>query len=136
MISGCRRGTQRPIILRNTSPITADTAHSMRPLFALDFEMNPLNSKVDFRIGATLQPIEVVYDAKTIDSIIGMFIIPPEIHLMDLRKAALATVKDIRTMSRAGLQFAIQNRTIIEIEVILFVFWFYSGSRLIGTPQE
>ena len=79
--------------------------------------MNPLNSKLDFKIAASLQPIEVVYDANTIDSIIGMFIIPPEIHLLDLRKAALATVEDIRTMSRAGLQFAIQNRTIVEIDV-------------------
>ncbi|KAI6653358.1 Vacuolar protein sorting-associated protein 13C-like [Oopsacas minuta] len=116
VISGCRRGTQRPIILRNTSSMRTST-NVQRPLFALNFEMNPLNSKLDFRIGASLQPIEVVYDAKTIDSIIGMFIIPPEIHLLDLRKAALATVEDIRTMSRAGLQFAIQNRTIIEIEV-------------------
>ena len=81
--------------------------------------MNPLNSKLDFKIGASLQPIEVVYDAKTIDSIIGMFIIPPEIHLFDLRKAALATVEDIRTMSRSGLQFAIQNRTLVDIKVVM-----------------
>lgn len=87
------------------------------PVFSLSFEKNPVKSQLDYSIKACLEPLEVVYDAVTVDSILAMFIIPPDIHLFNLQHAALDTVKDIRTISKTGFKFAIERRTVIDVKV-------------------
>lgn len=83
---------------------------SIGPLLKVEFHLNPIDSKVDQKIWAKLQPVRVTYDAvsrscssqcvcslagifmsppvlsfsfmqDTIDAIIGMFLPPKDIHL-------------------------------------------------------
>eukprot|EP00731_Ephydatia_muelleri_P024526 Em0016g797a len=90
-----------------------------RSLMHVDFEMNPLNSQVNYRVAASLSPILAFYDAATVDAMIGMFLLPRDVQLQSISAAAASALEGIKTQTRAGLEHIIGERTFFELDVSL-----------------
>ncbi|XP_063952525.1 intermembrane lipid transfer protein VPS13A-like isoform X3 [Lytechinus pictus] len=84
---------------------------------SLQFETNPMDGKADQRIILRTQPLKVVYDANTINSIAAFFKPPQDVRLDDLSAAAMSNLTELGSTSTTGLQFMVDNKQILDINV-------------------
>ena len=80
-------------------------------LLALLFEKNPLESTASKKVVLKLQPLEVVYDAGSIQKVLDCLVLPPDVHLPALKAAAAGAVKKIRAQQAAKMKAALANNT-------------------------
>ncbi|GFR60476.1 vacuolar protein sorting-associated protein 13A-like, partial [Elysia marginata] len=88
-------------------------APSVNQVFTLDFESKPLYTDADFSLSLNVQPVEIVYDEHSISEVTAFFQLP--YGNLDVRSAAVDTLTSVASVSRAGLQYAIENHTTIHI---------------------
>ncbi|CAB3980345.1 Hypothetical predicted protein [Paramuricea clavata] len=77
------------------------------------FETNPLDGKCDQRIKLTVQPLEVIYHANTIENLMNFFTLPEDVHLSEISAAAYSQIDGLRNQSRTNLSYAIETRTVL-----------------------
>eukprot|EP00051_Salpingoeca_urceolata_P024411 m.428631 g.428631 ORF g.428631 m.428631 type:complete len:3311 (+) comp20233_c0_seq24:244-10176(+) len=95
---------------------TRDTGEA---LLSLQFELNPLDKKVDSFVSLRTRPLEIVYRAQTLTEIIAFFEKPAGIRLDDLANAASIGLQTATEQSRAGLIHAIETHTTLGVDVVL-----------------
>lgn len=100
-----------------------------KSLVSVGFELNPINSKCNQIVRLSVLPVKVVYDAPTINSLLDMFVPPSPIKLQTMSSGISATLASLRTQTRAGLEHAIDQRKIMDIDVSLC-------SPIIHIPQD
>ena len=82
--------------------------------------MNPLAKPVvDHSVSVSLQPVQVTYNCHTVQSVLEMFKLPPSVRLHKTSSLAAVALDQVKTQSRIGLQHAIENRKILDINVVL-----------------
>ncbi|XP_041355806.1 vacuolar protein sorting-associated protein 13A-like isoform X2 [Gigantopelta aegis] len=82
-------------------------------------ETNPLDGGADTRVKLNSRPLEITYDACTVNQLAVFFKPPESVRLKQLSQAAMATFDDIKEQSATGLQHAIEQRKYTEITVDL-----------------
>lgn len=87
------------------------------PLLSLFFETNPLDGTCDHRVHVKTQPLEIVYDAVTVNNLAEVFKPPEEVSLQQLQSAAVMKLEDFREMSAFGLQYAIEQHKYLDLKV-------------------
>ncbi|XP_071479699.1 intermembrane lipid transfer protein VPS13A-like [Diadema antillarum] len=87
------------------------------PELSLKFETNPLDGKADQRVVLKTQPLKVVYDANTVNSIAAFFSPPEDVRLDDLSAAAMSNLTELGSTSTTGLQYMVDNKQILDISV-------------------
>ena len=90
-----------------------------KPLLSLAVEVNPLGSHFNQRISVSLLPVQMVYDAPTINNLLDMFIPPTPVKLQSMGSGVSSTLASLRTQTRAGLEHAISERKMMDISVSL-----------------
>lgn len=104
-----------PLMIRNANEGTGDDA---LPLVDFVFETNPLNKEdIDQCINAVCQPLEIIYDANTVNDVIAFFEPPEDVLLKDLQEKAYSTFEDFKVSSTAGLLHAIDKRNILDVDI-------------------
>ncbi|CAL8090191.1 unnamed protein product [Orchesella dallaii] len=93
-------------------------------LFNVQFESNPLNCNADQRIVVRGNPIEVVYDGKTVAEMVNCFTLPADAKLTRLQAAAVSTINDWKEQSNAGLQYLLDTRGEMEVDIHLIAPYF------------
>ncbi|XP_078667153.1 intermembrane lipid transfer protein VPS13A-like isoform X3 [Branchiostoma floridae x Branchiostoma belcheri] len=88
-------------------------------LLSLHFETNPLDGKADTRVDVNAQPLQIVYDAETVNSIVDFFRPPENVHLQDLTSAAMSKFEEFREQTATGLQHMISVRKVTDVHVDL-----------------
>jgi len=83
------------------------------------FETNPIDGACDTRIGASVRPVEVVFDANTVISLADFFKPPEHVHMVQLQAAAMAKLEQVKANTTTGLQYALDQRKFTEITVSL-----------------
>lgn len=83
------------------------------------FEKHPLDETCDQRIHVTSKSLKVVYDAHTINKVVDVFRAPREVHLDKLQATAESKLADIKEKSATGLQHAIQQQSILDLNIDL-----------------
>lgn len=86
-------------------------------LLCIEFETNPLQGNCDQRVMLKARPLQIVYDALSINSLIQFFQPPDDIQLQQLRAAAAAAYEEIKDQTATGLQHAMETHTISNIDV-------------------
>ncbi|XP_064596167.1 intermembrane lipid transfer protein VPS13C-like [Liolophura sinensis] len=94
-------------------------ANKVYSLVDLLFETNPLDGACDTRINVNARPVEIIYDAVTVNSLADFFKPPEEVYLKQLSQAAMAKFEEIKEQSATGLQYAIEQRKFTAINVDL-----------------
>ncbi|KAK8381851.1 hypothetical protein O3P69_015099 [Scylla paramamosain] len=97
--------------------VSSEIATSGAPLLAVMFETNPLDQKCDQRVTVTAQPLQIMYHAQTIIQISDVFAPPKDVSLQQLQAAALSQLEVVKERSVTGLQAAIDNHSILDLNV-------------------
>ncbi|KAG0748282.1 hypothetical protein G6F57_007048 [Rhizopus arrhizus] len=97
---------------------TSSTGES-NPLFSAVFENKPLLSSADHALTLKMRHLEIIYSAVLIDGIIEFF--KPPSSKMESVNALIAvagdTFEELKFQTRAGLEFALETHTTIDIDI-------------------
>ncbi|XP_069901006.1 intermembrane lipid transfer protein VPS13C isoform X2 [Globicephala melas] len=93
-----------------------DTASS---LLKIEFETNPENSTADQTLVVQSQPVEVIYDAKTINAVVEFFQSNRGLDLEQITSATLMKLEEIKERTAAGLTHIIETRKVLDLRINL-----------------
>lgn len=98
-----------------------DTDQAKDPFFRVSFEHHPLDGSADSKLLAKLKSMTIFYNPTFIDEV-ARFFKPPKVHLDTIgaiMNAAEATMEGITTLTRIGLQYALEEHKTINIKLDL-----------------
>ncbi|XP_028133900.2 intermembrane lipid transfer protein Vps13 isoform X1 [Diabrotica virgifera virgifera] len=98
--------------------ITSEKAQQEGLLEVL-FETNPLDKRCDQRVHVTALPLKIIYDANTVNKLADIFKIPPDSNLEQIADVAQSRLTDFKEMSSLGLQYAVEKRPLVDLNVDL-----------------
>ncbi|XP_004374680.1 intermembrane lipid transfer protein VPS13C isoform X1 [Trichechus manatus latirostris] len=93
-----------------------DTASS---LLKIEFETNPENSPADQTLVVQSQPVEIVYDAKTINAVVEFFQSNKGLNLEQITSATLMKLEEIKDRTATGLTHIIESRKVLDLRINL-----------------
>ncbi|XP_054543722.1 intermembrane lipid transfer protein VPS13C isoform X2 [Talpa occidentalis] len=93
-----------------------DTASS---LLKIEFETNPENSTADQTLVVQSQPVEVIYDAKTINAVVEFFQSNKGLDLEQITSATLMKLEEIKEKTATGLTHIIETRKVLDLRINL-----------------
>ncbi|XP_036886237.1 vacuolar protein sorting-associated protein 13A isoform X1 [Sturnira hondurensis] len=88
-------------------------------LFRITFETNPLDETVAQRCIIEAEPLEVIYDAKTVNSIVEFFRPPKQVNLAQLTSATLTKLEEFRDKTATGLLYIIETQKVLDLRINL-----------------
>ncbi|PNI62122.1 VPS13A isoform 6 [Pan troglodytes] len=110
-ITGLPDNSEKPRLLSSL-----DDAMS---LFQITFEINPLDETVSQRCIIEAEPLEIIYDARTVNSIVEFFRPPKEVHLAQLTAATLTKLEEFRSKTATGLLYIIETQKVLDLKINL-----------------
>ncbi|XP_048662741.1 LOW QUALITY PROTEIN: intermembrane lipid transfer protein VPS13A [Marmota marmota marmota] len=90
-------------------------------LFQIIFEINPLDETVSQRCIIEAEPLEMIYDARTVNSIIEFFRPPKEVRLAQLTSATLTKLEEFREKTATGKLIIFNKLNTVSYFIILFM---------------
>ncbi|XP_054438980.1 intermembrane lipid transfer protein VPS13A isoform X2 [Pteronotus mesoamericanus] len=88
-------------------------------LFRITFETNPLDETVAQRCIIEAEPLEMIYDARTVNSIVEFFRPPKEVNLAQLTSATLTKLEEFREKTATGLLYIIETQKVLDLKINL-----------------
>ncbi|XP_028980284.2 vacuolar protein sorting-associated protein 13A isoform X3 [Esox lucius] len=89
------------------------------PLLDLLFETNPLDEGADQRFCVKSQPLEIIYDAITVNSMSAFFSPPDDLQLDELTNATLMKLEQFRDRTSTGLMYVIETQKVLDLNIDL-----------------
>uniref|UniRef100_A0A669B8L6 Vacuolar protein sorting 13 homolog A n=1 Tax=Oreochromis niloticus TaxID=8128 RepID=A0A669B8L6_ORENI len=106
------------------------------PLLSILFETNPLDESANQRLHVESQPLEIIYDAITVNSISAFFRPPDDMQLDELTNATLMKLEQFRDRTATGLLYVIETQKVLDLKVNLMASYviipqtgFYNGTQ-------
>ncbi|XP_045891706.1 vacuolar protein sorting-associated protein 13A isoform X2 [Micropterus dolomieu] len=106
------------------------------PLLCILFETNPLDESANQRLHVESQPLEIIYDSITVNSVSVFFMPPDDLQLDDLTNATLMKLEQFRDRTATGLMYVIETQKVLDLKVNLMASYvivpqtgFYNGSQ-------
>ncbi|NXA51596.1 VP13A protein, partial [Nothocercus julius] len=91
-------------------------------LLSIMFETNPLDEKADQRLRIESQPLEIIYDARTVNNLVDFFRPPKDVHLEQLTSATLMKLEEFREKTSTGkccLLYVIETQKVLDLKIDL-----------------
>ncbi|XP_076984207.1 intermembrane lipid transfer protein VPS13C isoform X2 [Tamandua tetradactyla] len=111
-ITGLKQQSIVPSLVASIS----DTASS---LLKIEFESNPENSIADQMLVVQSQPVEIIYDAKTINAVVEFFQSNRGLDLEQITSTTLMKLEEIKERTATGLTHIIETRKILDLRINL-----------------
>ncbi|XP_016836278.2 vacuolar protein sorting-associated protein 13A isoform X2 [Cricetulus griseus] len=86
-------------------------------LLQITFETNPLDETVAQRCVIEAEPLEIIYDARTVNSIVDFFRPPKDVHLAQLTSATLTKLEEFRDKTATGLLYIIETQKVLDLRI-------------------
>ncbi|XP_031164575.1 vacuolar protein sorting-associated protein 13A isoform X3 [Sander lucioperca] len=106
------------------------------PLLCILFETNPLDESANQRLHVESQPLEIIYDAITVNSMATFFMPPDDLELDELTNATLMKLEQFRDRTATGLMYVIETQKVLDLKVNLMASYviipqtgFYNGTQ-------
>uniref|UniRef100_A0A3Q2YAD3 Chorein N-terminal domain-containing protein n=1 Tax=Hippocampus comes TaxID=109280 RepID=A0A3Q2YAD3_HIPCM len=106
------------------------------PLLSLFFETNPPDQTANQRFFAESQPLEIIYDAMTVNAMAAFFRPPDDLQLDELTNATLIKLEQFRDRTATGLMYVIETQKVLDLKVNLLASYviipqtgFYDGTQ-------
>ncbi|XP_065656239.1 intermembrane lipid transfer protein VPS13A isoform X1 [Hydra vulgaris] len=111
-LNGTPNSNDVPLIIRSISK-KLDT-----DMVVMTFETNPMdNQNIDQSLTLDCEPLEIIYDANSINKAFSFFEPPQDVILQDLQNKAYSTFEEFKVSSTAGILHAIEVRNILDISI-------------------
>lgn len=118
-VTGLACNRAAPILLSSRKAATATDT----PLLSILFETNPLDQgtdqRTDQRIYIESQPLEIIYDSITVNSMSTFFMLPEDLQLDELTNATLMKLEQFRDRTSTGLMYVIETQKVLDLNVNL-----------------
>ncbi|KAG8455268.1 hypothetical protein GDO86_001462, partial [Hymenochirus boettgeri] len=114
-VTGTQQEKAIPCLLSSRNVVTENSI----PLLTLMFETNPVDERADQRLHVESQPLEVIYDAKTINNLVDFFRPPQDVHLEQLASATLTKLEEFRDKTSTGLLYVIETQKVLDLKINL-----------------
>ncbi|KAL2092597.1 hypothetical protein ACEWY4_012395 [Coilia grayii] len=131
-VTGLPRNGVAPILL-SSRRVAVENKH---PLLTLKFETNPLDGSADQKLHADAQPLEIIYDAMTVNRLSAFFLPPDDLQLDELTNATLMKLEQFKDRTATGLMYVIETQKVLDLRVNLMASYvivpqggFYSGGE-------
>uniref|UniRef100_A0A8C3A3N4 Vacuolar protein sorting 13 homolog C n=1 Tax=Cyclopterus lumpus TaxID=8103 RepID=A0A8C3A3N4_CYCLU len=99
--------------------LIASVGDSSSSLLDVVFEMNPEDGGADQLLRVHSQPVEIVYDALTVNSVADFFKTGKGVDLEVLTLATLSKLEEIKEKTGAGLSHIIETRKVLDLRIDL-----------------
>lgn len=131
-VSGLASNRPAPILLSSRKAATG----AGTPLLCILFETNPLDESANQRLHVESQPLEIIYDAITVNSMSAFFMPPDDLQLDELTNATLMKLEQFRDRTATGLMYVIETQKVLDLKVNLMASYvivpqtgFYNGTQ-------
>ncbi|XP_032873462.1 vacuolar protein sorting-associated protein 13A isoform X1 [Amblyraja radiata] len=114
-VTGLLHEMHRPLLLSSRNVMTENE----ETLLQIMFETNPLNEIADQRLRVESRPLQIVYDARTLNSLVDFFRPPSDVHLDELTSATLIKLEEFRDKTATGLMYIIETQTVLDLKINL-----------------
>ncbi|XP_032088640.1 vacuolar protein sorting-associated protein 13C [Thamnophis elegans] len=88
-------------------------------LLEIQFETNPEGSVADQSLFLQSQPVEIIYDARTINALVEFFQTNRGMDLERLTTATLSKLEEIKERTATGLMHIIETRKVLDLRINL-----------------
>ncbi|GAB1302254.1 Vacuolar protein sorting-associated protein 13A [Apodemus speciosus] len=115
-----RENRQKPELLNvvvgglSTSIVQRPGARAIK---FITFETNPLDETVAQRCTIEAEPLEIIYDARTVNSIVEFFRPPKDVYLAQLTSATLTKLEEFREKTATGLLYIIETQKVLDLRI-------------------
>ncbi|XP_061103082.1 intermembrane lipid transfer protein VPS13C isoform X2 [Conger conger] len=99
--------------------LIASVGDSSSSLLSILFEINPDGSSADQLLRVQSQPVEIIYDALTVNSMAEFFRTGKGVDLEVLTSATLMKLEEIKEKTASGLSHIIETRKILDLRIDL-----------------
>ncbi|XP_033946667.1 intermembrane lipid transfer protein VPS13A [Pseudochaenichthys georgianus] len=131
-VTGLASNRPAPTLLSSRKAATGDGT----PLLCILFETNPLDESANQRLHVESQPLEIIYDAITVNSMSAFFLPPDDLQLDELTNATLMKLEQFRDRTSTGLMYVIETQKVLDLKVNLMASYviipqtgFYNGTQ-------
>uniref|UniRef100_A0A8C5DBC6 Vacuolar protein sorting 13 homolog A n=1 Tax=Gouania willdenowi TaxID=441366 RepID=A0A8C5DBC6_GOUWI len=131
-VTGLASNRPAPTLLSSRKAATG----SGTPLLSVLFETNPLDESANQRLHVESQPLEIIYDAITVNNMSAFFMPPENLELDELTNATLMKLEQFRDRTATGLLYVIETQKILDLKVNLMASYviipqtgFYNGTQ-------
>nr|XP_054497888.1 intermembrane lipid transfer protein VPS13C isoform X1 [Agelaius phoeniceus] len=99
--------------------LVASIGDSKSSLLRIEFDVNPEDSTADQSLTIESQPVEVKYDARTINAMVEFFQTSKGMDLERLTTATLMKLEEIKERTATGLAHIIEMRKVLDLKINL-----------------
>uniref|UniRef100_K7FJM8 Vacuolar protein sorting 13 homolog C n=1 Tax=Pelodiscus sinensis TaxID=13735 RepID=K7FJM8_PELSI len=99
--------------------LVASIGDTRSSLLKIVFEINPEDSTADQSLIVDSQPVEIIYDARTINAMVEFFQTSKGMDLERLTSATLMKLEEIKERTATGLAHIIETRKVLDLRVNL-----------------
>ncbi|XP_035538229.1 vacuolar protein sorting-associated protein 13C [Morone saxatilis] len=99
--------------------LIASVGDSSSSLLSVVFELNPEESAADQLLRVHSQPVEIIYDALTVNSLAEFFKMGKGVDLEVLTSATLSKLEEIKEKTATGLSHIIETRKVLDLRIDL-----------------
>ncbi|XP_077476237.1 intermembrane lipid transfer protein VPS13C isoform X2 [Stigmatopora argus] len=96
-----------------------DSAEGDASLLRAILELNPDDSPANHVVRIHSQPVQIIYDAMTVNSLAEFFRMAQEVDLEVLTSATLSKLEEIKEKTATGLAHIIETRKVLDLKVDL-----------------
>ncbi|XP_067327336.1 intermembrane lipid transfer protein VPS13C isoform X1 [Anolis sagrei] len=99
--------------------LVASIGDARSSLLKIAFETNPEGSSADQSLSVESQPVEIIYDARTINALVDFFRTNKGMDLERLTTATLSKLEEIKERTATGLTHIIETRKVLDLRINL-----------------
>ncbi|NWI85207.1 VP13C protein, partial [Pitta sordida] len=99
--------------------LVASIGDSRSSLLRIEFDVNPEDSTADQSLTIESQPVEIKYDARTINAMVEFFQTSKGMDLERLTSATLMKLEEIKERTATGLVHIIEMRKVLDLRIHL-----------------
>ncbi|XP_043837889.1 vacuolar protein sorting-associated protein 13C [Dromiciops gliroides] len=108
------------LMQKNIVPsLVASIGDTSSSLLKIEFETNPEDSTADQTLVVQSQPVEIIYDAKTINAVVEFFQASRRLDLEQITSATLMKLEEIKEKTATGLTHIIETRKVLDLRINL-----------------
>ncbi|XP_042328008.1 LOW QUALITY PROTEIN: vacuolar protein sorting-associated protein 13C [Sceloporus undulatus] len=99
--------------------LVASIGDARSSLLKIEFETNPEDSSAGQSLFVQSQPVEIIYDARTINAMVDFFRTNKGMDLERLTTATLSKLEEIKERTATGLTHIIETRKVLDLRINL-----------------